>query len=278
MEKVSVYIPVYNGALYLDKTLEGILQQTIPFAEIIIIDDGSQDNSVQIAQQYPVKIISHKSNQGIALTRNTGVQHCCYELVASVDADCVLDRRWLERCLPFFDNPSITGVGGKLDEAKEDTCVNAWRSIHLIQHFGETVKEVSFLPGSNTLFRKKELCSIGLYNAYYRLYHEDIDLSERLIQAGKKLMYTSKAQAFHIKKDTLRSVMRTCWGFRHKDYPHTGVVLTKDMWRECVHSISIVIKDVFHKRFRLLLIDGVYLFIQTYFCIKAYFLKTINFK
>ena len=203
MKKVSIYIPVYNGALYLERSLEAVFQQTIPFTEIIVIDDGSQDDSVSIAQWYPLKIISHNYNRGVALARNTGVKNCHGELVASIDVDCVLERHWLEKCLPFFDDASVAGVGGMLCEPMHKKVADRWRSINLVQHFGNETRGVVYLSGSNTLYRKSDLVSVGLYDPRFRRHHEDIDISERLIRAGKKLIYTGEARVSHIKEDTV---------------------------------------------------------------------------
>jgi len=273
-----VYIPVYNGAPYLAQTLEALLQQTVPFAEIIVVNDGSRDNSEIIARTYPVKVVSHNSNKGIALARNSGVQQCLHDFVASVDVDCVLDGKWLEECLSFFNDDAVVGVGGVLLEAGSSVLADEWRAINLVQHFGDGVKTVPYLSGSNTIYRKQALMDTGLYDGCFQLHHEDIDISRKLSQAGKKLIYTSKARAFHIKRDNWYSVMRSCWGFRHTTYPHTIMLLGKDLWCEIKHSISIFVKSLLGGRFRLLLLDSIYPFIQTYFCMKAYVLKTTNFK
>jgi len=278
MKKVSVYIPVYNGALYLERTFEGLFQQTIPFAEIIIVDDGSQDNTVSVARQYPVKIISHNYNKGVALARNTGIENSYYELVASVDVDCILDTHWLEKCMPFFDDVSVAGVGGKLLESMKARVCDVWRGINLIQHFGNGIKEVTYLSGSNTIYRKHDLMSVGLYNPHFQFHHEDIDISKRLIRTGKRLMYTDEARVFHIKQDTVYSVMRSCWGYRHNTYPHTCIDFLKDIFCELKHALSILGKSILHVRVRLLMLDSMYIFFQIYFCIKSYFLKTANFK
>jgi len=278
MNKVSIYIPVYNGELYLDRTLEAIFQQTVPFSEIIVINDGSQDNTVQIAEQYPVKIISHNYNKGIALARNTGVENCGCELVASVDADCVLDKHWLEECILFFEDESVAGVGGKLCEEMKKRVPDRWRRINLIQHFGDETKEISFISGSNTIFRKDDLFKVGLYNQNFKLYYEDIDLSERLIRSGRRLIYAHRARVSHIRQDTVYSVMRTCWGFRNRRYPTSLIALLKDILREFKHAVSIIGKSLLKMRLSILVLDCVYIFYQVYFCLKSYFLKTINFR
>jgi len=184
MTNISIYIPIYNGEQYIGKTLEAVFNQSVKFAEVIIVDDGSGDNSVAVAKQFPVRVITHEENKGIAQARNTGIKHCTHELIASVDADCVLNPDWLETCLPYFEDPLVVGVGGKLNEGEHRCCADWWRSVNLIQHFGEQTKTVAYLSGSNTIFRKANIISVGLYNTSYRKHHEDVDVCARLMQSA----------------------------------------------------------------------------------------------
>ncbi len=87
--KVSLYIPCYNAERYIARAIEGALRQTNALDEILVVDDGSKDGTREIASRYPVRIISHDRNRGLAAARNTGFRNARNELVASLDADCV---------------------------------------------------------------------------------------------------------------------------------------------------------------------------------------------
>jgi glycosyltransferase involved in cell wall biosynthesis len=276
--KVSVYIPVFNGARYLAATIEALLAQSRPFDEIIVIDDGSSDHSSQIAEKFKVTTVRHSCNKGIAAARNTGITRASYELVAAIDADCVLHTEWLARCLPFFENETVAGVGGRMDEVSACSRADRWRARNLSQHFGDTTKQVDFLCGSNTVFRKSVLNKVGLYAEKYRRNHEDTDISERIRAAGFELMYVPQARARHMKRDSLFSVMRTCWGFRHKEYPPTVAALWRDMVKETLHGLSILTKSIVRGQVGLIPFDCMYPFIQCYFSIKAYIFKSAQFE
>jgi glycosyltransferase involved in cell wall biosynthesis len=83
---VSVVIPCYNSARFLGEAIESVLQQTYPRIEIILIDDGSTDETAQIARSYPVRYI-YQENRGISAARNSGVAHTQGKYVLFLDHD-----------------------------------------------------------------------------------------------------------------------------------------------------------------------------------------------
>jgi GT2 family glycosyltransferase len=275
MQKISVYIPVYNGARYLDKTLRAVFLQTHPFQEVLIVDDGSCDNLHEVIDPYNVRVIRLDKNTGLGNARNVGVLALHAELVASVDSDCELSHTWVERCLPFFERADVVGVGGRLNE-EGGAGADAWRAHNLVQHFGDQIKEVPFLSGSNTIFRKEALLKAGMYNVIFTRNHEDTELSERLVQNGGVLLYVPEADVLHRKHDTLYSVMRTSWGFRHRTYPRTVRELAIDIARECLHSCRLILRSICHCRWSSVPYDAVYFLMQSYFSIKAFIFKTAH--
>jgi glycosyltransferase involved in cell wall biosynthesis len=99
-QTVSVVIPCYNGGRFLRETLESVLQQTHPALEVIVVDDGSTDDSAAIAESYgpPVRVI-RQQNQGESVARNRGIDEARGEWVAFLDADDVWISEKLERQL-----------------------------------------------------------------------------------------------------------------------------------------------------------------------------------
>ncbi len=92
MEKlptVSVIIPMYNYSEYLAEAIESVLSQSVPPHEIICVSDGAIDNSVEIAQKYPVKIIE-KKNRGLSSARNAGIKEATGEYIISFDSDDIM--------------------------------------------------------------------------------------------------------------------------------------------------------------------------------------------
>ncbi len=89
MPKISVVIPLYNKESYIKNTIESVLHQDFKDFEIIVVDDGSTDNSLRIVKQFAHTFITtiSQQNQGVAKARNTGVQAASGELIAFLDAD-----------------------------------------------------------------------------------------------------------------------------------------------------------------------------------------------
>lgn len=101
MPKVSVIVPVYNVAKYLGRCLDSVLSQTFQDFEVICINDGSTDNSLEILHQYAqkderVKIINQK-NSGAGLSRNTGINMAQGDYLSFIDADDWIDKHFLEK-------------------------------------------------------------------------------------------------------------------------------------------------------------------------------------
>lgn len=86
MPKFSIIIPVYNVEEYIDKCLESVFNQTEKDFEVIVVNDGTKDNSMSIVEKYPVKIINQK-NQGLSVARNHGVEKAQGEYLIFLDSD-----------------------------------------------------------------------------------------------------------------------------------------------------------------------------------------------
>lgn len=107
---ISVIIPAYNSADFLQEALDSVLSQTYPNLEIIVVDDGSMDNTVEVIVPYveAKKIIYlKKENGGPASARNLGIRKSTGEFIAFLDADDVWAAEKIEKQLPLFENPKI---------------------------------------------------------------------------------------------------------------------------------------------------------------------------
>ena len=106
MYKVSIIVPCYNQAQYLPETIESVLSQTYKNWECIIINDGSTDNSEEIAKLYcesdrRVHYI-YQTNGGLSSARNTGIRHSCGELILPLDADDLIGNSYIEQAVNRF--------------------------------------------------------------------------------------------------------------------------------------------------------------------------------
>jgi len=224
VERVTAYIPAYNVSEYLARTIEGLLAQTHAFDEILVIDDGSGDNSAEIASRYPrVTLIKHPVNKGLAAARNTALRTARNELVASVDADVVADPSWIATLLPHLDDPKVAGAGGILIEGVQTTLADRWRRALMAQGWGpQYIRNPRFLYGCNNVFRKSAILEVGGYEESLRICGEDPDLAIRLRARGWDFVYDPAARSTHLRHDNLRSVLDMYWRwwrFGNQAYP-----------------------------------------------------------
>ena len=109
--KISAYIPCFNNECTIGTAIESILNQNYPVDELIIIDDGSSDNSLNIIKRYGVKLISLKENKGRGFVRNLAVKESKNELILCCDATNSLDVNFLSIAFKHLnDNPDICSV------------------------------------------------------------------------------------------------------------------------------------------------------------------------
>lgn len=215
IREVSFYIPCYNGERYLADCIKSILNQSYPIKEIILVDDASCDSTVKIARQYPIKLIRHKKNLGLASARNTALKFSNAEFLASIDVDVCVHRFWLEYLMTCFRNEMIAGAGGKLIEAYTINVVDRWRKVNMPQSPDEKsqlcLRALRNLHGFGCVYRKKYLKLVGGYDERFKTNNEDVDLSFRLRKYGFKLVFMPKALAWHLRKDNTKSLLSTYW-------------------------------------------------------------------
>ena len=138
-KSVSIYIPAYNAEKTIRNSLESIKNQTIPFDEIIVIDDNSTDFTKNIVKEFNnVNIISNSVNKGLGYNRNLGVKTSSHQIVTSIDADVVLEKDWLEIMIKNFEQNQDIICGGKMIEELTKNRFNAWRAKYYSQNWGNT--------------------------------------------------------------------------------------------------------------------------------------------
>jgi len=231
-QPVTVYVPCYNASAYVDGVIQAILAQSYPLAELLIVDDGSTDETVERAAKYPVRIVKHAANQGLSQARNTALMACGTPLLANLDADVLPDTHWLERLMLQFESARLNaqsgaaiaplgGVMGRLDELHDTALPDQWRAIHMAQHHGDAAQpDVLQLYGCNGLWLREALLRAGGHDPQYRTNGEDCDCSDRVHALGYRLAYEPAARCRHLRRDTLESVMRTIWRYHTPYYEY----------------------------------------------------------
>lgn len=119
MKKVSVIIPVYNSEKYISKCLDSVLNQTYQNVEIIVINDGSKDNSIKILKEYEKKykniILIDKKNEGVSKTRNLGIKTATGDYIMFIDNDDFIDEDYIETYMKNSDYDIVIGSYKRID-------------------------------------------------------------------------------------------------------------------------------------------------------------------
>ncbi len=259
MKEVTLYIPCYNAEAFIRKCLDSVMAQTYPIRELLIIDDGCTDKTLEIVKEYPqAKVIQHPGNLGLGAGRNTALKSAKTEFIANLDADCVAEPDWLEKLISEMTEETLAGVGGKLLESYQEALPDYWRSIHMKQHWGESIlRNPDWIWGHSALFRVSALRKAGGYNEQYRTNYEDLDISRRLRETGFDLAYQPEAVVKHLRRDTSLSVLRTRWRWTALGVhgPITLVEILKNQGRNLGRVLKYAAQDLVHGRLSLLGLD-----------------------
>ena len=116
-DKISIVIPVFNGSRYIDECLDSVIHQTYDNLEIIIVDDGSTDNSLEILRKWEMNDsrirLYHNSNHGVSYTRNYAIEKCTGEFVVCVDCDDLVAKDYVQYLFQLIkaNNADMAVVG-----------------------------------------------------------------------------------------------------------------------------------------------------------------------
>ena len=216
--EVSIIVAVRNGAPWVRGCVESLLALHYPreAVEIIFIDNGSTDASVEILREFEPRIrILRESRRGPSATRNAGVRAAAGHFVAITDCDCLVHPQWLTGLLAPLRNAQYAAVGGKIMARPGAASVELFGEIIHDHAMAIEYYQPPYLIGMNMAVGRELLLSIGLFDErWIRL--EDGDIAIRILKAGGDIGYCRDAIVYHHHRDTLRGLARE--GFLHGYY------------------------------------------------------------
>ena len=212
--RFSVIVCTHNGARTLRDCLEALTRLAYPNFEVIVVNDGSTDETPRIAGEYEFRLITTE-NLGLSNARNLGLNAATGAIVAYIDDDAYPDRDWLSYLAHSFDHSSHVGIGGpNLDPPGDGfiaECVaNApGGPVHVLL----TDEIAEHIPGCNMAFRKEALQAIGGFDTRFRVAGDDVDVCWRLQQRGWTLGYNPAATVWHHSRNSIRTYWRQQRGY-----------------------------------------------------------------
>jgi glycosyltransferase involved in cell wall biosynthesis len=222
---LSVVIPVRDGGLGFERCLQGLRASSGPDFELIVVDDGSLDSSGVLASRHGATVIRNEVALGPAAARNAGARAASGRLVFFLDADVVPHPDTLSKAIAHFARqPDLAGLFGSYDDAPAAPgVISRYRNLlhHYVHQQGVFVADArpahTFWTGCGVI-RRDVFLALGGFDPelYRRPAIEDIELGYRLHRAGHRIVLARDVQVQHLKRWTLRSILRT-------DLLHRGI-------------------------------------------------------
>src|SRR6266699_1946450 len=209
--RVSVVIFSHNGARTIRDSLEGLKKLAYPNYDVIVVDDGSTDQTAAIASEYDCQVI-RTANQGLSSARNTGWQAATGEIVAYIDDDAYPDPHWLHYLTaPFLTTTNVTqaAVGGPNIAPPTDGFI-AQCVAHAPggpTHVLLSDREAEHIPGCNMAFRRAWLQAIGGFDTQFRVAGDDVDVCWSLQAHGWTLGFSPAAVVWHQRRNSIRAYL-----------------------------------------------------------------------
>src|SRR5712671_2314229 len=203
--RVSVVVCSYNANRTMEACLASLEVLNYPDYEVIVVNDGSTDKALAIAEKFSYCRIISQENKGLSVARNVGAEAATGEIVAYTDSDCVADPDWLAYLVAKMQDSNLAACGGPNFPPPEDTLVPAVVAVapggptHVL--ISDEVAE--HIAGCNMAFRRDELMRLGGFDPIYRAAGDDVDICWRFQDAGHVIGYSPSAVVWHFRRNTV---------------------------------------------------------------------------
>lgn len=207
---ISIIVPVYNEGKILRSSIESLLDLEYPNYEIIIVNDGSIDDTAKVAEEVVgyqqgrtalVKVsLINKPNGGKSKALNAGIQYSEAEFVLCMDGDSQLSSNTLKMGIRHFIDPNVGAVAGNVKVENRKHILTDLQALEYVEGLNMPrsaqgfIKMVNIIPGPIGIFRKSALRDAGYYSS--DTFAEDADITLKILEKGWKINYEPNAMAF----------------------------------------------------------------------------------
>jgi cellulose synthase/poly-beta-1,6-N-acetylglucosamine synthase-like glycosyltransferase len=231
---VSIVVPAYNAADHLALSLSSVAPSLGPSAELIVVDDGSTDDTAGIVERMRlagVRVI-RQPNAGKPSALNTGIAAASHELIVMVDGDTVFEPETVGRLVQPFADPAVGAISGNTKVANREGILGRWQHIEYVVGFNldrrlfDIAQCMPTVPGAIGAFRRSALRSVG--GVSDDTLAEDTDLTMSLLRDGWRVVYCEDARAWTEVPATLSALWkqryRWCYGTLQSMFKHRGAI------------------------------------------------------
>lgn len=229
--KYSIIVPVYNGEKTIGKCLESLVKQNYPKKdyEIVVVNDGSTDKTVDVVRKFHVLLISLKRNMGQIKAREIGANTAKFDQLAFINANCIPEKNWLAGAKKANYQPSIGGVMGDPRRSRTDRFFYLMRKkIYHPSNNPVFVSSRDFYKRGNAsgnLFCSKQLYLKCLPRRKGKYINDDSELFYNLLK-HKRILYRSDSKIYHFELTQISKIFRQ-WFHRGSVFADFHIIYTK---------------------------------------------------
>jgi len=214
---VSVLVPAFNEEKIIVRTINNILSSSYKKIEIIVIDDGSTDNTYETAlsvfkDNKKVKILKTEANIGKSEALNLGVKESKGEIIVVQDADSIIIKRTISNIVKHFSDEHVGAVAGNVRVGNRVNLLTKLQALEYISSQNldkrafDLLNCITIVPGAIGAWRKSGIIEAGGFNP--NTFAEDAELTVRIIGLGYKVVYEEKAIAYTEAPQDIKSFLR----------------------------------------------------------------------
>lgn len=232
---VSILVPAYNEGKVIGKTIKSLLRSQYPDFEIIVIDDGSTDETRKVALSFQssgkVRVLT-KENGGKASALNAGLAAALGEIIVTLDGDTIFTPTTVRQLVRHFADPSIGAVAGVIKVGNRSNILTKWQALEYISGIAVDrqaqgiMQAIAIVPGACSAWRKSAIIEAGGHSS--ATLAEDCDLTLAIQKAGYRIVQEMHAIAYTEAPDSLRALMkqRFRWTFGNMQslWKHRGMI------------------------------------------------------
>ncbi len=227
---ISIIVPAYNAREHLDRCLDALLASSYTSREIIVVDDGSTDDTAEMARAKGVILLERTRQAGPGAARNEGALQAKGEILLFVDADVLVTEGTVARVAKRFkENPDVDALFGSYDDnPSEENFLSQYKNLsHHSVHQHSSEDAVTFWAGCGAVRKRVFDRAAGFdQERYARPSIEDIELGHRMKKMGCKILLDKALQVKHLKRWTLESLLRA--DILHRAVPWSMLMLETD--------------------------------------------------
>ena len=212
---ISVVIPSYNCSKTIGKCLEAVLSSTYDPFEVVVVDDASTDDSIEVISTFPCRLIRFDRHAGASKARNTGARASTGEIIFFIDADCIVEKDTLSRVQKAFTGQEGVVVGGSYTPVSYDSnFFSIFQSIYI--NYSELKRtEPDYIATHAMAIEKRSFEKSSGFPEQFLPIIEDVEFSHRLRRSGYRLLMDPDILVRHIFNFTFWKSLRNAYRKSH---------------------------------------------------------------